>query len=222
MGEILKTAWETVLIFPFLNLLFFLYHILWSNMGLAVIMIGVLSRLALIPISKKMMQNTEKMQQLKPRLDEIQKKYANNQEKLAKEQLKLYKEMGYNPLGCFGSFSIQIVILIAVVNVIRIITSTDFTNEFTGIYPFLRDWIVGSNGKYVINSNFFGIDLMKNFNEMISSIESIPFEGILFNIPYTIASFFIAPFKLPQSISCLLYTSPSPRDRTRSRMPSSA
>ena len=25
-----------------------------------------------------------------------------------------------------------------------------------------------------------------------------------------------------QSISCLLYTSPSPRDRTRSRMPSSA
>ena len=28
--------------------------------------------------------------------------------------------------------------------------------------------------------------------------------------------------KLRQEISCLLYTSPSPRDRTRSRMPSSA
>ena len=27
---------------------------------------------------------------------------------------------------------------------------------------------------------------------------------------------------IPLSISCLLYTSPSPRDRTRSRMPSSA
>ena len=26
----------------------------------------------------------------------------------------------------------------------------------------------------------------------------------------------------PQLLSCLLYTSPSPRDRTRSRMPSSA
>ena len=26
----------------------------------------------------------------------------------------------------------------------------------------------------------------------------------------------------PQSTNCLLYTSPSPRDRTRSRMPSSA
>ena len=28
--------------------------------------------------------------------------------------------------------------------------------------------------------------------------------------------------QIQQSISCLLYTSPSPRDRTRSRMPSSA
>ena len=29
-------------------------------------------------------------------------------------------------------------------------------------------------------------------------------------------------YKLPDGCSCLLYTSPSPRDRTRSRMPSSA
>ena len=27
---------------------------------------------------------------------------------------------------------------------------------------------------------------------------------------------------IPEGINCLLYTSPSPRDRTRSRMPSSA
>ena len=29
-------------------------------------------------------------------------------------------------------------------------------------------------------------------------------------------------FKTPKHVVCLLYTSPSPRDRTRSRMPSSA
>ena len=29
-------------------------------------------------------------------------------------------------------------------------------------------------------------------------------------------------FKFQESLTCLLYTSPSPRDRTRSRMPSSA
>ena len=32
----------------------------------------------------------------------------------------------------------------------------------------------------------------------------------------------IAMLRTPDGYSCLLYTSPSPRDRTRSRMPSSA
>ena len=35
-----------------------------------------------------------------------------------------------------------------------------------------------------------------------------------------IALFVVGPERLPST--CLLYTSPSPRDRTRSRMPSSA
>ena len=43
----------------------------------------------------------------------------------------------------------------------------------------------------------------------------------------TISSKYLQPFRniksnMVESPSCLLYTSPSPRDRTRSRMPSSA
>ena len=34
--------------------------------------------------------------------------------------------------------------------------------------------------------------------------------------------FYQTEIKVPDDDSCLLYTSPSPRDRTRSRMPSSA
>ena len=36
------------------------------------------------------------------------------------------------------------------------------------------------------------------------------------------SNFFKAGFKTGYRLACLLYTSPSPRDRTRSRMPSSA
>ena len=36
------------------------------------------------------------------------------------------------------------------------------------------------------------------------------------------ANYFGGPSKYVKSKTCLLYTSPSPRDRTRSRMPSSA
>ena len=34
--------------------------------------------------------------------------------------------------------------------------------------------------------------------------------------------YFVLPYTIGEYLSCLLYTSPSPRDRTRSRMPSSA
>ena len=34
--------------------------------------------------------------------------------------------------------------------------------------------------------------------------------------------YFLTSFPMGESISCLLYTSPSPRDRQKSRMPSSA
>ena len=46
--------------------------------------------------------------------------------------------------------------------------------------------------------------------------------GIVAVVAGVIAAIIAAIYKLIGSSSCLLYTSPSPRDRTRSRMPSSA
>ena len=45
--------------------------------------------------------------------------------------------------------------------------------------------------------------------------------AILICIPLAAVSYFFLK-KLVEQISCLLYTSPSPRDRQKSRMPSSA
>ena len=62
--------------------------------------------------------------------------------------------------------------------------------------------ITGTNGKTTISSLLF--DLFNRFSINSGLISTI-------NIKYG-----------DQDIGCLLYTSPSPRDRTRSRMPSSA
>ena len=45
-------------------------------------------------------------------------------------------------------------------------------------------------------------------------------QGVKMVGPETI--FFSKDTKIGKNVTCLLYTSPSPRDRTRSRMPSSA
>ena len=63
--------------------------------------------------------------------------------------------------------------------------------------------------------------------ELLSSIKNGLSEGII-EFPFNInSSEFLykkssISGKIDQSNDCLLYTSPSPRDRTRSRMPSSA
>ncbi|MBD3328938.1 membrane protein insertase YidC [Candidatus Dojkabacteria bacterium] len=201
MGEVIKTIWNTVLYYPFLNFLFVLYHLLGDNLGLAVIAIGILSRLALIPIAKKQMESTQVLTKLRPEIEKLQKKYANNQEKLAKEQIKLYRKFNYNPIGCFGTFFIQIIILLIVVGVIRNISSSEFITNFTGIYDFVKAWVVNGNENFAVNTNFLGMQLDQNYTELIDKCNCIPLKDTLLNIPYTILSITIGVLKVPSALN---------------------
>ncbi len=201
MGEIIKTIWNTVLFFPFLNIVFVLYILLGSNMGLAVIAVAIISRLALIPVTKKQNEMNAKMRIIKPRMEKLQKKYKGNQEKLSQEQVKLWKEVGYNPVGCFGSTFIQLAILIVIINVINLITRENFTQELEGIYPFIQNW-VGDIGP--INMRFLGVELNNNYMALVSASEAIPLEGVLWNIPYNILAFFLGSFFVPSALPYLI------------------
>ena len=99
--------WNTVFYRPLLNLMILLYHYLGNNLGLAILGIAVIVRIFLIPLLKKQKESSKKMASLKPELEKLQKKYANNKEKLAEEQVKLYRKIGYNPLGCVGTFCLN-------------------------------------------------------------------------------------------------------------------
>lgn len=158
----LANIWNTILTYPILNLMASLYHLLWDNLGLAIIFIAIISRLALIPLTKKQTEMTSKMAQLKPELDKLQKKYANNPEKLSKEQMKMYKEVGYNPLGCLGSLIPQLIILSVLIGVIRAVTNSDIN----GLYPFVLDWVSNGTGEFIINPNFLGLDLTQSYTEL--------------------------------------------------------
>ena len=61
-----------------------------------------------------------------------------------------------------------------------------------------------------------------NESELIHSESEIPLDKIGKCKTIGISSGASAPEIIVQDFICLLYTSPSPRDRTRSRMPSSA
>ncbi len=105
--------WNTIILEPVLNSLIALTTVLWGNFGLAIIVLTVIVRLILLPLTLRQTQSTKVMQSLQPKLQEIQKKYAKNQQKLQQEMLKLYREAGVNPLGCLWPLLIQLPIWIA-------------------------------------------------------------------------------------------------------------
>ena len=167
---------NTILTYPILNVMVVLYHVLFDNLGLAIIAIAIISRLALIPLTKKQTEMTRKMSQLKPELDKLQKKYANNPQKLSEEQMKLYKKVGYNPLGCIGSLVPQLIILSILIGVVRSITN----NNTEGLYDFVLNWVSNGSGEFTINSAFLGLDLTQTYNTLSAEVgrfstESMPY-----------------------------------------------
>jgi YidC/Oxa1 family membrane protein insertase len=158
-----------------MNILLVLYALFGDNLGLAVIAIAILARLVLLPSTKKQTLMTRKMADLKPRLEVLQKKYKNNQEQLAKEQMKLYKDVGYNPVGCLGSFLPQILILAAIIGVIRAITDQDFE----GVYPVVYDFVFG-DGPAHLNTNFLVWNLSDTYTAIAKdsgylSLQAMPY-----------------------------------------------
>lgn len=177
----LGTLWDTLLFHPFLNLLVASYNVLWDNLGLAVIFVAIVIRILLIPSVRSQTEMTRKMSSLRPELAKLQKKYAHNQKKLAEEQMKLYKKVGYNPIGCLGSFLPQILILYVIIQVINVVT----TSNFDGVYPFVKEWVFGLGKDVTLQTQFLTIDLAKNFSDVtkngyfnVQSI-SILFMGVL-------------------------------------------
>ncbi len=69
------------------------------NYGLAMILLTILVKSCLHPLTRKALASGHKMQQVAPKMKEMQKKYANDRAKLNQEMMRLYAEEGVNPMG---------------------------------------------------------------------------------------------------------------------------
>jgi len=88
-------------------LLDFLYKAV-GNWGVAIILLVIIVRLFLFPLTYKGMVSMYKLKELAPKIKEIQLKYKNDPQKLQMHMMKLYKEHNANPLGGCLPLLIQI------------------------------------------------------------------------------------------------------------------
>lgn len=84
-----------------------------ASYGLAIILVTILIRLLLYPLTRKQMESMKKMQAVQPKMKELQEKYGKDRNKLAEKQMELYREEGVNPAGGCLPLLIQMPILIA-------------------------------------------------------------------------------------------------------------
>lgn len=80
------------------------FYWLTGNYGLAIILLTVVVRSAMFPISRKQALNAAKMQELQPEIKRLQEKYKNLEQR-QKAQAELFKKHNYNPFsGCLPVF----------------------------------------------------------------------------------------------------------------------
>ncbi|MDP6487119.1 MAG: membrane protein insertase YidC [SAR324 cluster bacterium] len=97
---------------PLLDLLRLIYGYV-GNYGVAIIILTIIVRLVLFPLTFKGMKSMKRMQQLSPRMKKLQAKYKNNKEKLNKEMMELYRKNRVNPLGGCLPMLLQIPVFFA-------------------------------------------------------------------------------------------------------------
>ena len=79
----------------------FLYKNGIGNYGVVIILLTIIVRLVLIPLTISQTKSMAKMQKLQPELKELQKKYKDDKKKLQEETMEFYKKNNVNPLaGC--------------------------------------------------------------------------------------------------------------------------
>ena len=69
---------------PIYNILTGLYNIV-GDFGIAIIIMTLIIKILLIPLSRKQIESQKEMQELQPKLKKLQEKYKNDKETLSKK-----------------------------------------------------------------------------------------------------------------------------------------
>jgi YidC/Oxa1 family membrane protein insertase len=89
------------------------------NYGLAIIVLTLLVRIVLLPLTIRQTRSMREMQMIQPEIKRIQAKYKGNRQKMNEEMMGLYKEHGVNPLGGCLPLLLQMPVFIALFHVLR-------------------------------------------------------------------------------------------------------
>ncbi|MDP6553443.1 MAG: membrane protein insertase YidC [Pirellulaceae bacterium] len=169
-----------------------------KNYGLAIVMLTVLVRSGMFPLSRKAAKNAAMMQALAPQMKKITEKYKEDMEKRAKAQQELFKKHNYNPFGGCWMMLVQLPIFIGLYRSL----SVDINLRQSALIPGV-EWC----------SNLAGPDMLFTWPELFkwSIFTELGMLGPYFNI---LPMFTVALFLIQQK----LFTPPATDDQSRMQL----
>lgn len=87
--------------------------------GLAIILLTIIVRLILFPLTVRQFRSAQSMQQLQPKIKELQRKFKGDKKRLQEETMKLYQEYRVNPFASCLPLLAQLPIFICLYYAIR-------------------------------------------------------------------------------------------------------
>ncbi len=109
----------------------------------AIVILTVIVRIAMIPLTVKQQQSFRAMQSLQPQIKKLQAKYKDDRQKLNEEMMLFYRENKVNPFGSCLPLIVQLPIFFALYVVLRDISKDvvegDDLSMFWGWIPNITD-----------------------------------------------------------------------------------
>ncbi len=106
-------------LYNFFEVLFRTIHGYVGNFGVAILIVTLLVRIILLPLTIKQDKSMKAMKKLQPKLEELKVKYQYDKQMLNIKTMELYKENKVNPAGGCLPILIQLPILWALFGVLR-------------------------------------------------------------------------------------------------------
>ncbi len=114
---VIEYGWFTFIAKPMFTFMQFIHDYI-GNWGWTIIILTILVKLILFPLSHKGMVSMNKLKELAPKVKAIQEKYADDKQKASMHMMQLYKDEGANPMGGCLPIILQIPIFFSIYRVL--------------------------------------------------------------------------------------------------------
>ena len=117
LTSVIEYGWFTFLAKPMFLMLQFIHDYI-GNWGWTIVVVTILIKLVLFPLSHKGMMSMNRLKELSPKVKALQEKYKDDKQKSSMHMMELYKKEGANPMGGCLPMVLQIPVFFAIYRVL--------------------------------------------------------------------------------------------------------